>query len=67
MLPHWCRYIAWLLVFLATTASAFFIFLYSIQWGKQKSEEWLMSMLFSIGQSVLIIQPIKVRQEEKYV
>ncbi|XP_071106159.1 polycystin family receptor for egg jelly-like [Haliotis cracherodii] len=58
--PWWTKYIAWLLVFISTTVSAFFTFLYSMEWGKVKSNAWLSSMLLSVGQSVLLLQPIKI-------
>ncbi|XP_078594331.1 polycystin-1-like protein 2 [Branchiostoma floridae x Branchiostoma japonicum] len=59
-LPHWCVYIGWVLVFLSATGSAFFVILYSMEWGAEKSGEWLTSILLSIFQSVLLIQPLKV-------
>ncbi|CAH1264358.1 PKD1L3 [Branchiostoma lanceolatum] len=59
-LPHWCVYIGWVLVFLSATGSAFFVILYSMEWGAEKSGEWLTSILLSIFQSVLIVQPLKV-------
>eukprot|EP00058_Branchiostoma_floridae_P027767 XP_002613258.1 hypothetical protein BRAFLDRAFT_68223 [Branchiostoma floridae] len=59
-LPHWCVYIGWVLVFLSATVSAFFVILYSMEWGAEKSGEWLTSILLSIFQSVLVVQPIKV-------
>ncbi|CAH1794853.1 unnamed protein product [Owenia fusiformis] len=60
MLPHWCAYIAWLLVFLSTGSSAFFTILYSLEWGKEKSEMWLSAMLLSITESAAVIQPTKI-------
>ncbi|KAI8514730.1 hypothetical protein Bbelb_073210, partial [Branchiostoma belcheri] len=59
-LPHWCVYIGWVLVFLSATGSAFFVILYSMEWGAEKSGEWLTSILLSIFQSVLLVQPLKV-------
>ncbi|XP_066282651.1 polycystin-1-like protein 2 [Branchiostoma lanceolatum] len=59
-LPHWCVYIGWVLVFLSAAGSAFFVILYSMEWGAEKSGEWLTSILLSIFQSVLLIQPLKV-------
>ena len=59
--PHWVAYIAYVLAFLAVAASGFFLILYSMQWGKAKSEEWLTAFFFSTFQSFLIIDPIKVR------
>nr|XP_006815503.1 PREDICTED: polycystic kidney disease protein 1-like 2-like [Saccoglossus kowalevskii] len=60
MLPHWCVYIAWCLVLLSSTASAFFTILYSMEWGNDKSVHWLVSFITSFFQSLFVIQPIKV-------
>ena len=59
MLPHWCVYIAWLLMILSSVAAAFFTVLYSLEWGPERSSEWLTSMLMSLFNSVIIIQPFK--------
>jgi len=59
-LPHWCVYIGWVLVFISSGVSCFFTFLYSMEWGKEKSINWLSSMILSIFESVTVIQPIKV-------
>lgn len=58
--PWWTVYIGWTLVFVAITCSAFFVFAYSMQWGKEKSNSWLIAMSLSVFQSVMIIQPVKV-------
>ena len=60
MLPHWCVYIGWFLFAVSCIVSAFFTILYSLEWGKEKSNEWLTSMLLSFFNSVVLIQPIKV-------
>ena len=60
MLPHGCVYVAWLIIFLAILASGFFVILYSMEWGKHKSEEWLKCFFLSWFQSLLIVDPIKV-------
>ncbi|XP_050394123.2 polycystic kidney disease protein 1-like 2 isoform X2 [Patella vulgata] len=60
MLPFWGAYIAWILVFLTSGVSAFITFTYSMEWGKTKSIGWLSSMLLSIGESVTLIQPMKI-------
>jgi len=39
---------------------AFFVLLYSIEWGKQKSEEWLTTFLMSVFESILFVDPIMV-------
>ena len=60
MLPHWCVYIAWFLFAISCLVSAFFTILYSLEWGAEKSQEWLTAMLLSFFNSVVLIQPIKV-------
>ena len=59
-LPYWCVYVAWSLAILAVLLSSFFVILYSLQWGKEKAEEWMTSFFLSFFQSLLIIQPFKV-------
>ncbi|XP_046581985.1 LOW QUALITY PROTEIN: uncharacterized protein LOC124289408 [Haliotis rubra] len=59
-LPHWCTYIAWVVCFLSVVGSAFFTILYSMEWGKEKSNEWLIAFVLSFFQSVIVVQPIKV-------
>ena len=59
-LPYWCNYIAWLLVALCIACGAFFTILYALQWGKTKSEAWLITFFLSFFESVLLLQPLKV-------
>ena len=59
-LPHWCIYIGYALVFLAVASSAFFTVLYAFQWGREKSEEWLVTFFLSFSESVFLLQPAKV-------
>ena len=60
-LPHWVIYIAYTLIFVASGTAAFFVILYGFQFGKEKSDNWMKSMMLSFWQSVLVIQPVKVR------
>ena len=59
-LPHFFVYIGWLLCLLISLTGAFFTVLYSLQWGVVVSNEWLTSILVSLVQDVLVLQPIKV-------
>ncbi|XP_032892396.1 polycystic kidney disease protein 1-like 2 [Amblyraja radiata] len=59
-LPWWFVYIGWLLVFVTSAVSAFFTMLYSFDYGKEQSIQWLVSMTISFLESILIIQPVKV-------
>ncbi|XP_078068077.1 polycystin-1-like protein 2 [Mustelus asterias] len=62
-LPSWFIYVAWLLVFITSGVSAFFTMLYSFDYGKKKSIQWLISMIISFIESVFVIQPIRVITE----
>ncbi|XP_028416899.1 polycystic kidney disease protein 1-like 2 [Dendronephthya gigantea] len=59
-LPHWFIFIAYAICYLASGASIFFTLLYSIQWGKETSTEWVIAMVTSFLQSALLLQPVKV-------
>jgi hypothetical protein len=59
-LPHWITYVAWVVVWLAVITSAFFLILYSMEWGKSKAEEWLSSFFFSFFESLICVDPLKV-------
>ncbi|CAF3946958.1 unnamed protein product [Adineta steineri] len=58
--PHWTIYIAWGLVTLSILTCSFFIILYSLEWGAKRANEWLITMMLSFGQSILVIDPFKV-------
>ncbi|XP_076816222.1 uncharacterized protein LOC143462076 isoform X1 [Clavelina lepadiformis] len=60
MLPHWFIYVGWALFLVGVVSSGFFTILYSFQWGKEKSERWLSSMMLSVFQDTIVMQPLKV-------
>ncbi|KAK3736330.1 hypothetical protein QZH41_020801, partial [Actinostola sp. cb2023] len=60
LFPYWFLYVGWTVCFCTCFICAFFIVLYGLQFGKEKSAQWLSSMLISFFQDVLISQPIKV-------
>lgn len=59
-LPHFFVYVAWFLAISASLTSAAFTFFYSMMWGREKSNQWLTSILVSFSQDIIFIQPIKV-------
>ena len=59
-LPYCFIYVAFAICYLASAASIFFTLLYSIQWGKETSTEWVIAMVTSFLQSALLLQPIKL-------
>ncbi|PFX20690.1 Polycystic kidney disease and receptor for egg jelly-related protein [Stylophora pistillata] len=60
LLPYWFLYIGWVICFLTCFTTALFCVLYGLQFGKEKSAQWISSMLISFFQDVLISQPIKI-------
>jgi hypothetical protein len=45
---------------LSILTCSFFIILYSLEWGAKRANEWLITMILSFGQSILVIDPLKV-------
>ncbi|KAL5018661.1 hypothetical protein ScPMuIL_004383 [Solemya velum] len=58
--PYCCLHFAWVLVLASILVPGCFLILYSMEWGKTKSEEWLSTFLFSFLESMLIVDPIQV-------
>ena len=60
LLPHWVVYIAWTLALLAFTTSIFFLVMYSLDWGREKSNEWTNAFFLSLIQDFFFVDPLKV-------
>ena len=58
--PHWFLFVGWFICTMATMTSAIFIVFYSMMWGAETSNEWLVSVMVSFFQDVIVMQPIKV-------
>ena len=58
--------VGWFLVVLSCVASAFFLLLYSIEWGKEKSEAWLATFFLSFTESIFVVDPLKVIIEGRH-
>ena len=65
ILPSVCIKISWTMAILSCITAAFFVILYSMQWGKTISEEWLSSLFLGVIQSVIVVQPVKVIHRAK--
>lgn len=61
LLPWWFVFVGWLLVLATSSVAAYFTMLYGLKYGKERSISWLLSTAVSFFQSLLIIQPLKVR------
>ena len=59
-LPHWCVYVAWLMCFLAAVGPATLLVFYSMQWGKDTSEQWLISIVISLFVKIFVSEPLKI-------
>ncbi|XP_044534751.1 polycystic kidney disease and receptor for egg jelly-related protein [Gracilinanus agilis] len=56
----WCIYVAWLLVIGSTGVSSFFIIMYGLTYGYEKSMSWLITSATSLFESIFIIQIAKI-------
>ncbi|XP_078681624.1 uncharacterized protein LOC144916369 [Branchiostoma floridae x Branchiostoma belcheri] len=59
-LPHGCRYVAWVLAMLSFLGSAIFTTLFSLQWGRDKTNKWLSAFIISFLADVFPIEPGKI-------
>ncbi|XP_065658368.1 uncharacterized protein LOC100211692 isoform X4 [Hydra vulgaris] len=59
-MPHWLIYIGYVLAFSTCVVCAFFIFTYSMAFGKVKANKWMVAMTFTFLQSIFIIEVVKV-------
>ena len=59
-LPHWFVFIGWFICTMATLAAAAFVVFYSLMWGAETSNEWLVSVMVSFFQDAIVMQPLKV-------
>ncbi len=59
-LPWWFIIVGYILVFATVSLCGIMCIFYSLEWGKQKANEWLLAMFLGFFQSLLIIQPVKV-------
>ena len=58
--PRCWRVVSWVILVLTILACDFLVLLYSMQWGRDVSEEWLSSFMLSFLQSILVVDPFKV-------
>ncbi|XP_032363993.1 polycystic kidney disease protein 1-like 2 [Etheostoma spectabile] len=59
-LPWWCVFLGWFLLVSISGVSTFFTLVYGLDYGKEKSIKWVMSLGLSLFQSIFILQPLKV-------
>ncbi|XP_078692602.1 polycystin-1-like protein 2 [Branchiostoma floridae x Branchiostoma belcheri] len=59
-LPHGCRYVAWVLAMLSFLGSAVFTTLFSMQWGRDKTNKWLSAFVITFLADVFLMQPGKI-------
>ena len=59
-LPYVCVYVAWGLCLLICLTAAFFTFMYSLEWGGEKSNVWLIAFFLSTIQDIGVISVAQV-------
>lgn len=64
ILPFWMAYIGWILAIAGSITSACFVMLFSMEWGKTKTEMWLAQFFLAFFESACILDPLKVSHFE---
>ena len=59
-LPYWLNYVAYTVALLTSLTGATFTMFYSMVWGKEKSDKWIVSVIVSLVQDIFFLQPMKV-------
>ncbi|XP_069131790.1 polycystin family receptor for egg jelly-like [Argopecten irradians] len=58
-LPWWSVFIAYGIIFLGIASGGFFTMLYSLEWGRDVTVDWMMSFFVGIILSIFIMEPFK--------
>ncbi|XP_022807270.1 polycystic kidney disease protein 1-like 2 [Stylophora pistillata] len=58
--PHRFIFVPWLFCFLLSTCGAAFVIFYSLQWGADISEQWLVSVAMSVLLDFFVTQPFRI-------
>ncbi|XP_078578208.1 sperm receptor for egg jelly-like [Branchiostoma floridae x Branchiostoma japonicum] len=58
--PWWCRIVAWFLVAAIVIVSGAFTVLYGNDYGRAKSQAWLLAFLISFLTDFILLQPVKI-------
>lgn len=64
--PWWFKIFAYLLSFAFAGVSLFFVIVKGIEFGDEKVQKWLTSLLISFFTSLLLTQPIQVTKNILY-
>ena len=60
LLPAKAMYVAYFFMGLCIVVSTFFLLLYSMSWGIEKSNAWMVSFVLSFFSSSIVVEPIKI-------
>ncbi|XP_035662426.1 polycystin-2-like [Branchiostoma floridae] len=55
-LSRWPKYVAWAIVVVSSVVSSFFVIMYSLDWGGEKSEAWLKAFFLSFCLSSVVAE-----------
>lgn len=64
-LPWWCVILGYIMCGICIANGVWWPYLYSIQWGKEVSSEWMSSLFLSVFSSILVIQPLQVNHRQR--
>ncbi|XP_066291248.1 polycystin-2-like protein 2 [Branchiostoma lanceolatum] len=55
-MSRWPKYVAWTIVVVSSIVSSFFVIMYSLDWGREKSEAWLKAFFLSFCLSSVVAE-----------
>ena len=65
-LPWYWVFVGYFLVVASVFLGGFFCVFYSLDWGPEKSHQWLLSIVLASSQNIILLQPIKVNVATPY-
>ena len=66
MFPWWCIFVAYALSLIIVGISSLFIIARGIEFGDEKTQKWLVSLVIGFLSSILLTQPIKDRDNQQF-
>eukprot|EP00058_Branchiostoma_floridae_P010308 XP_002595796.1 hypothetical protein BRAFLDRAFT_96767 [Branchiostoma floridae] len=65
-LSRWPKYVAWAIVVVSSVISSFFVIMYSLDWGEEKSEAWLKAFFLSFCLSSVVAETGQITTPEDF-
>lgn len=61
LIPWWFIFFGYGLIIIVIIVTGTFTFLYSLDWGPELTQDWILSFILGTSQGMFLIEPLKVR------